>query len=315
LPRGVLLEGPPGCGKTLLARALAGEADAAFFEVSATEFVELFVGVGAARVRDLFEEAAKKAPAIVFIDELDAIGRRRGAGSAASLSHQEREQTLNQLLVSLDGFRAKARVVVVAATNRADVLDPALLRPGRFDIRVQFAQLTADERREVLAIHLKNKGPTAALDLQSLAERTAGYTGAELELAVNRAAIAATRRARRDNQPTASIGMEDFVEALRDPPGRDRRFDKLDVLLIESGSQLAQPTGRVLVRADLTDSASVEGEVIWVDAMFLKLRQSNGQEALVSKSQIRRLQSLAGTEAARHGDLVDGGAARVPDAG
>jgi ATP-dependent Zn protease len=132
LPRGVLLEGPPGCGKTLLARALAGEASANFFEISATEFVELFVGVGAARVRDLFEVASKKEPAIVFIDELDAVGRRRGAGAVA-LAHQEREHTLNQLLVSMDGFGKKARVVVVAATNRADVLDPALLRPGRFD--------------------------------------------------------------------------------------------------------------------------------------------------------------------------------------
>ena len=151
LPRGVLLEGPPGCGKTLLARAVAGETSARFLSVSASEFVEMFVGVGASRMRDTFELAAKHAPAILFIDELDAIGRRRGSG--VGLVNDEREHTLNQLLVSLDGFERGARVVVIAATNRSDVLDAALLRPGRFDRRIAVPPLSTEARREVIAIH------------------------------------------------------------------------------------------------------------------------------------------------------------------
>jgi cell division protease FtsH len=315
LPRGVLLEGPPGCGKTLLARALAGEAGASFFEVSATEFVELFVGVGAARVRDLFEEAAKKAPAIVFIDELDAIGRRRGAG-AASLSHQEREQTLNQLLVSMDGFGPKARVVVVAATNRADVLDPALLRPGRFDARLSFPALTRDERAEILRIHTRNKPLAKGFDLERVAETTAGFTGSELEHVANQAALSATRRANRQKSESPEIVLADFDAVIAERTSRESRFDKLDVLLIESASQLSQPTGKVLARASLHDGSHVEGEIVWVDSAFLKIRQHGGAYALVSKKQIRRLEAIAGTEVAVIADVAaDAWAGQPVDAG
>ena len=179
LPRGVLLEGPPGCGKTLLARAVAGETSARFLSVSASEFVEMFVGVGASRMRDTFELAAKHAPAILFIDELDAIGRRRGSG--VGLVNDEREHTLNQLLVSLDGFERGARVVVIAATNRSDVLDAALLRPGRFDRRIAVPPLSAEARREVIAIHAAGKPLAADVSLEALAARTEGMSGADLE--------------------------------------------------------------------------------------------------------------------------------------
>jgi ATP-dependent metalloprotease FtsH len=311
LPRGVLLEGPPGCGKTLLARALAGEASAHFFEVSATEFVELFVGVGAARVRDLFDAAAKKAPAIVFIDELDAVGRRRGAGAVA-LAHQEREHTLNQLLVSMDGFGKQSRVVVVAATNRADVLDPALLRPGRFDVRVAIGELSADERLEVLQIHTRTKPLAPGLDLRHVAHLASGLAGAELEHLANTAALTATRRARRQNR-TAQIELVDFEEALAERGRRENRFDKLDALLIESTSQLAQPTGKVLAKVTLVDGAVVEGEVVWADFAFVKVLRGDGSATLVSKRQVRKLEAMAGTEA--NGDVVpDRWAGRQPDA-
>jgi cell division protease FtsH len=295
LPRGVLLEGPPGCGKTLLARALAGEASASFFEVSATEFVELFVGVGAARVRDLFEEAAKKEPAIIFIDEIDAVGRRRGAG-AVGLAHQEREQTLNQLLVSLDGFGKKSRVVVMAATNRADVLDPALLRPGRFDIRIAFAPLSTSERREILGIHTRGKPMAGDAQLDTIALQTVDFSGADLEHVCNAAALLAARRSRSAGQAAPLLETRDFLSALGERTGRATRFDKLDALVIESSSQLSQPTGRVVVRLTLDDGTTLEGEVVWVDAAFAKIRPAGGQPLLVSKAQIRKLEPLAGTD-------------------
>src|SRR5262249_39865154 len=205
-----------------------------------TEFVELFVGVGAARVRDLFEEAAKKSPAIVFVDEIDAVGRRRGA-IAASLAHQEREQTLNQLLVSLDGFGPKARVVVLAATNRADVLDPALLRPGRFDARITFGPLTAEERLEVLVIHTKNKTLAKGTDLSLVAAMTDGYTGSDLEHVANGAALLATRRAGREGSSAPELQLRDFEAVVRERAARESRFDKLDVVFIESATQLGPP--------------------------------------------------------------------------
>ena len=311
LPRGVLLEGPPGTGKTLLARALAGEASAHFFEISATEFVELFVGVGAARVRDLFEAAAKKAPAIVFVDELDAVGRRRGAGAAA-LSHQEREHTLNQLLVSMDGFGKQSRVVVVAATNRADVLDPALLRPGRFDIRITIGDLTEAERLEVLQIHLRNKPVAQGTDIARVARAAEGFAGAELEHLTNSAALAATRRARQGGQALIEAG--DFDRAIAERLQRASRFDKLDAVLIESGSQLAQPTGKVMVKITLVDGSHLEGEVMWVDMEFAKVRRADGTAVLVSKRQTRKIEALAGTESA-NGDVVQDRWANVqPDA-
>lgn len=191
IPKGVLLVGPPGTGKTLLAKAVAGEAGVPFFSISASEFVEMFVGVGAARVRDLFQKAKRNAPAILFIDELDAIGRQRGTGLGGS--HDEREQTLNQILVEMDGFETDTRVIVMAATNRPDVLDPALLRPGRFDRRVVIDLPDLREREEILKIHSRNKPLAKEADLEKIARSTAGLSGADLRNIVNEAAILAAR--------------------------------------------------------------------------------------------------------------------------
>jgi cell division protease FtsH len=192
IPRGVLLMGPPGTGKTLLARAVAGEANVPFFHISGSEFVEMFVGVGASRVRDLFRMAKKNAPAIVFIDEIDAVGRHRGAGLGGG--HDEREQTLNQILVEMDGFDITTNLIVVAATNRPDILDPALLRPGRFDRRVVLDMPDIKEREAILKIHAKNKKLAKETDLQELAERTPGFSGADLANLINEAAILAARK-------------------------------------------------------------------------------------------------------------------------
>ena len=191
IPKGVLLVGPPGCGKTLLAKAVAGEAAVPFFSISASEFVEMFVGVGAARVRDLFQKAKRNAPAILFIDELDAIGRQRGAGLGGS--HDEREQTLNQILVEMDGFETDTRVIVMAATNRPDVLDPALLRPGRFDRRVVIDLPDLIEREEILKIHSRGKPLARDIELGKIARSTAGLSGADLRNIINEAAILAAR--------------------------------------------------------------------------------------------------------------------------
>ena len=191
IPKGVLLVGPPGTGKTLLARAVAGEAGVPFYSISASEFVEMFVGVGAARVRDLFQKAKRNAPAILFIDELDAIGRQRGTGLGGS--HDEREQTLNQILVEMDGFETDTRVIVMAATNRPDVLDPALLRPGRFDRRVVIDLPDLNERDEILRIHARNKPLAGDTDLKKIARATAGISGADLRNIINEAAILAAR--------------------------------------------------------------------------------------------------------------------------
>jgi len=192
IPRGVLLMGPPGTGKTLLARAVAGEANVPFFHISGSEFVEMFVGVGAARVRDLFATAKKAAPSILFIDELDAVGRHRGAGLGGS--HDEREQTLNQILVEMDGFERDTNVMVMSATNRPDILDPALLRPGRFDRRVVLDLPDINDREEILKIHVRNKSLAIGVDLREIAERTPGFSGADLANLVNEATLLAARR-------------------------------------------------------------------------------------------------------------------------
>ncbi|HOP79718.1 MAG TPA: AAA family ATPase, partial [Armatimonadota bacterium] len=189
IPKGVLLLGPPGCGKTLLARAIAGEAGVPFFHISGSDFVEMFVGVGASRVRDLFDTAKAARPSLVFIDEIDAVGRQRGAGLGGG--HDEREQTLNQLLVEMDGFEPNSGVILIAATNRPDVLDPALLRPGRFDRRVVVDNPDATGRKAILKVHSRGKPLADDVDLESLARRTPGFSGADLANMVNEAALLA----------------------------------------------------------------------------------------------------------------------------
>ncbi len=206
IPKGVLLVGPPGTGKTMLARAVAGEAGVPFFSISGSEFVEMFVGVGASRVRDLFEKAKKNAPCIIFIDEIDAVGRRRGSGMGGG--HDEREQTLNQILVEMDGFETGTNVIVLAATNRADVLDPALLRPGRFDRRVNIVLPDRKDREAILKIHFKDKPVDDSVDVDALAAKTAGSSGADLANIVNEAAIKAARANRK------VITNADVTEAL-----------------------------------------------------------------------------------------------------
>lgn len=206
IPKGVLLVGNPGTGKTLLARAVAGEANVPFFSISGSEFVEMFVGVGASRVRDLFAKAKKNAPAIIFIDEIDAVGRKRGSGMGGG--HDEREQTLNQILVEMDGFETGANVIVLAATNRADVLDPALLRPGRFDRRTNIMLPERKDRLAILDVHFKNKPTEEGVKLDSLAAKTAGSSGADLANMANEAAIIAARR------NSKKIGNADITEAF-----------------------------------------------------------------------------------------------------
>jgi cell division protease FtsH len=251
-PRGVLLCGPPGTGKTLLARAVAGESQVPFYSINASEFVEMFVGLGAARVRDLFTEAKKNAPAIIFIDEIDAVGRARGAG--LGMGNDEREQTLNQLLAELDGFSREHQVVVLAATNRPDVLDAALLRPGRFDRRVVVDLPELDARRAILAVHTKGKPLAPDVDLDAIAAGTVGFSGADLANMVNEAALSATRR------ETDAIAAADFAAAedkvvLGDPrEGKLRGEERRRVAVHEAGHAVAarflpltQPLRRVSI--------------------------------------------------------------------
>jgi cell division protease FtsH len=205
IPKGVLLVGPPGTGKTLLARAVAGEAGVPFFSISGSDFVEMFVGVGASRVRDLFDKAKKNHPCIIFIDEIDAVGRQRGAGLGGG--HDEREQTLNQLLVEMDGFGANEGVIMIAATNRPDILDPALMRPGRFDRQVMVGYPDIKGREEILRVHAKGKPLAPDVVLSTIAKSTAGFTGADLENLLNEAALLAARKNHR------AITMEEIEEA------------------------------------------------------------------------------------------------------
>ncbi|MEK9151455.1 MAG: ATP-dependent zinc metalloprotease FtsH [Patescibacteria group bacterium] len=253
IPKGVLLLGPPGTGKTLMAKAVAGEAGVPFFNISGSEFVEMFVGVGASRVRDLFKQAKKNAPSIVFIDEIDAVGRHRGAGLGGG--HDEREQTLNQILVEMDGFETDMSVIVIAATNRPDVLDPALLRPGRFDRRVTMDLPDINEREQILIIHTKNKPLETDVKLRVIAERTPGFSGADLANLLNEGAILATRR----NKKT--IGMSELTESIEKvilgPERRGRVINKKEKEIIayhEGGHALV---GASLPNADPVQKVSI----------------------------------------------------------
>jgi len=253
IPRGVLLVGPPGTGKTLLARAVAGEAGVPFFSISGSEFVEMFVGVGASRVRDLFEQAKRNSPCIVFVDEIDAVGRQRGAGLGGS--HDEREQTLNQILVEMDGFDTNTNVIVVAATNRPDVLDPALLRPGRFDRQVVLDRPDIKGRREILNVHIKGKPLDKTVDLDELARRTPGFSGADLANLVNEAAILAARHNKK------SVAPADFNEAIdRVVAGPERRSrlitpeEKTIIAFHEGGHAVVQ---RVLPKCDPVSKVTI----------------------------------------------------------
>jgi cell division protease FtsH len=252
VPRGVLMVGPPGTGKTLLARAVAGEAGVVFFSVSGSSFVELFVGVGAARVRDLFEQARKRAPAIVFIDEIDAIGQRR-AGTGAIVSNDEREQTLNQLLAEMDGFEPSAGVVVLAATNRPEVLDPALLRPGRFDRQVTIPLPNVSERAAILAVHVRDKKLAPDVDLNAVARGTPGFSGADLANLANEAAIFAVR----DHREVITAG--DF-DAARDRIILGRREGSNVLLPEEKHAVAVHESGHAMVAA-LSDHADPVAKV------------------------------------------------------
>ena len=253
IPKGVLLLGPPGTGKTLIAKAVAGEANVPFFNISGSEFVEMFVGVGASRVRDLFKQARKNAPAILFIDEIDAVGRHRGAGLGGG--HDEREQTLNQILVEMDGFETTTNVIVVAATNRPDVLDPALLRPGRFDRRVVMDLPDIEERLEILKIHSKNKPLEEKINLRTIAERTSGFSGADLSNLTNEAALLAARRGKKHIETTEMA--ESIEKVILGPERRSRRIDeeeKKTIAYHEAGHALS---GAILPNSDPVQKVSI----------------------------------------------------------
>jgi cell division protease FtsH len=253
IPKGVLLMGAPGTGKTLLAKAVSGEAGVPFFSISGSEFVEMFVGVGASRVRDLFDQAKKHSPCIVFLDEIDAVGRHRGAGLGGS--HDEREQTLNQILVDMDGFDTDTNVIVVAATNRPDILDPALLRPGRFDRRIILNRPDIREREEILKLHARGKPLTDDVDLQTLARATPGFVGADIENLMNEAAILA---ARRNKKATSMAEFEQSIERVIAGPERKSRVmskkEKLITAYHEAGHAIV---AHVLPKCDPVHKVSI----------------------------------------------------------
>ncbi|MBT2583852.1 ATP-dependent zinc metalloprotease FtsH [Planococcus sp. ISL-109] len=253
IPKGILLVGPPGTGKTLLARAVAGEAGTPFFSISGSDFVEMFVGVGASRVRDLFENAKKNAPCIIFIDEIDAVGRQRGAGLGGG--HDEREQTLNQLLVEMDGFGANEGIIIIAATNRPDILDPALLRPGRFDRQITVGRPDVKGREEVLKVHSRNKPLDESVDMKAIAQRTPGFSGADLENLLNEAALVAARRNKK------KIDMSDIDEAtdrvIAGPAKKNRVISKKERNIVayhESGHTVI---GLILDDADIVHKVTI----------------------------------------------------------
>lgn len=253
IPKGVLLVGPPGTGKTLLARAVAGEAGVPFFSISGSDFVEMFVGVGASRVRDLFENAKKNAPCIIFIDEIDAVGRQRGAGLGGG--HDEREQTLNQLLVEMDGFGANEGIIIIAATNRPDILDPALLRPGRFDRQITVDRPDVKGREAVLAVHARNKPLADNIDLKTIALRTPGFSGADLENLLNEAALVAARADKK--QITADDIDEAIDRVIAGPAKRSRVISEKERKIVayhEAGHTII---GVVLDEADMVHKVTI----------------------------------------------------------
>jgi cell division protease FtsH len=253
IPKGVLLVGPPGTGKTLLARAVAGEAGVPFFSISGSDFVEMFVGVGASRVRDLFEQAKAASPCIVFVDEIDAVGRHRGAGLGGG--HDEREQTLNQLLVEMDGFDIKDNVILIAATNRPDILDPALLRPGRFDRQVVVDRPDLKGRIAILNVHIKGKPMNPDIDVEVLARRTPGFTGADLANLVNEAALLSARHGRKQIE---MVELEEAIDRVVAGPERKSRLisddEKKVIAYHESGHAIV---GHVLPRADTVHKVTI----------------------------------------------------------
>ena len=260
IPKGVVLMGPPGTGKTLLAKAVSGEAGVPFFSISGSEFVEMFVGVGAARVRDLFDQARRNSPCIIFVDEVDAVGRHRGAGLGGS--HDEREQTLNQILVEMDGFGTDTNIIVIAATNRPDILDPALLRPGRFDRRVVLDRPDIKGRLGILGVHVRGKPLARDVELEILARGTPGFVGADIENLVNEAAILAARRNKK------AIGMEEFQEAIERVIAGPERKSRL--ITDEEKRVLAyHEAGHALVQAKLPNCDPVHKVSIVARGMSL----------------------------------------------
>jgi cell division protease FtsH len=303
IPKGVLMVGPPGTGKTLLSKAVAGEAGVPFFNISGSEFVEMFVGVGASRVRDLFDQAKKNSPCIVFVDEIDAVGRQRGAGLGGG--HDEREQTLNQLLVEMDGFDTNTHVIVIAATNRPDVLDPALLRPGRFDRHVTLDRPDIRGRRQILDVHARNKPLEAAVDLDVLARQTPGFSGADLENLINEAAILAARANRK------VIGMEELEEAMArviaGPEKKSRRISEKEKEVIAY-----HEVGHALVMKSLPLCDPVHKVSIISRGMALGWTMSLPEEDkyLVSKQELKQqIAGIMGGRAAEEivfGDVTSG---------
>jgi len=298
IPRGVLLVGPPGTGKTLLARAVAGEAGTPFFSISGSEFVEMFVGVGASRVRDLFDQAKRSAPCIIFVDEIDAVGRHRGAGLGGG--HDEREQTLNQILVEMDGFDSSTNVIVVSATNRPDILDPALLRPGRFDRQVVLDQPDIKGRKAILEVHAKGKPLEDSVDMETIAKQTAGFSGADLNNLLNEAAILAARRDKK------LVGMAELQESIdRVIAGPEKRSRIISPR--EKETTAYHEAGHALVARKLPHADPVHKVTIVARGMALGWTRFLPTEDryLWTRSQLNdRLASMLGGHAAE--DLVFG---------
>ncbi|TMD15428.1 MAG: ATP-dependent zinc metalloprotease FtsH [Chloroflexi bacterium] len=303
IPKGVLLVGPPGTGKTLLSKAVAGEAGVPFFSISGSEFVEMFVGVGASRVRDLFDQAKKNSPCIVFVDEIDAVGRQRGAGLGGG--HDEREQTLNQLLVEMDGFDTNTHVIVIAATNRPDVLDPALLRPGRFDRHVTLDRPDIKGRRSILDVHARNKPLDSTVDLDVLARQTPGFSGADLANLINEAAILAARANKK------VIGMDELEEAIArviaGPERKSRRISEKEKEIIAY-----HETGHALVMKALPHTDPVHKVSIISRGMALGWTLSLPEEDKYLVSRDELMDQIAGIMGGRvaeeivFGDITSG---------